>query len=160
MPVSVVISNLIKLGIQIGLLTLVFIYFYATTHGVHPQWHLFFCIPLLVIILGFFGLSAGIIFSSITTKYRDFTFLLSFAVQLLMFLSCVVFPVAIFKESQQFFIMCNPVAATLEAIKFIITGHGNFSVKFLLIDSIFVFVLFIFSVLVFNKTEKSFMDTV
>ena len=160
MPLSVIISNLVKLGIQLLLLTIVFCYFYFSESSMEIQWAFLFLIPFLILLLGVFSLSLGILFSSLTTKYRDFNFLIGFAVQLLMFLSCVVFPASMFKVNIQLLILCNPVAVSLEAIKFIITGHGIFSIQHILISYFVTFFLFLFSLVIFNRTEKSFMDTV
>lgn len=160
MPLSVIISNLIKLGIQLLLLTGVYAYYSISTDAVSPQWEYFILLPFFIIILGIFGLSLGILFSSFTTKYRDFVFLLGFAVQLLMFLSCVVFPATMFKGTTQSLILSNPVASSLEAMKFILTGHGLFSVSHILIGFAVTTVMFLLSILIFNRTEKSFMDTV
>jgi lipopolysaccharide transport system permease protein len=160
MPFSVIISNLLRLSIQILLLLIVYIYFYKTTQLLDPQLKYFIVLPFFVILLGLFSLSLGILFSSLTTKYRDFTFLLTFAVQLIMFLSCVVFPASMFKGITQKLIMCNPVAASLEAIKFILTGHGFFSLQYIVLSVIITTGLFLTSIVIFNRTEKSFMDTV
>lgn len=160
MPVSVIMSNLIKLGIQLLLLICVYIYYCIKVDSIHPQWEYFILLPFFIFVLGIFGLSLGILFSSFTTKYRDFVFLLGFAVQLLMFLSCVVFPATMFKGTTQFIILCNPVASALEAMKFILTGHGIFSVYHILIGLAITSVMFLLSILIFNRTEKSFMDTV
>lgn len=162
MPLSVIISNLIKLGLQLSLLIAVYLWYYFTTDNVHPQWAYFILLPLFVALLGIFSLSLGIIFSSFTTKYRDFTFLLGFAIQLLMFLSFVTFPASQFEKFPlaQKMMMCNPVGSIMEAIKYTLTGHGNFSTFYLLIAAAISMILFFISVLIFNKTEKSFMDTV
>ena len=160
MPLSVIISNLIKLGIQLLLLMCVYVYYSLSTDAVSPQWEYFILLPFFIVILGIFGLSLGILFSSFTTKYRDFVFLLGFAVQLLMFLSCVVFPATMFKGTTQYLILLNPVASSLEAMKFILTGHGLFSVSHILIGLAVTTVMFLLSILIFNRTEKSFMDTV
>ncbi len=159
-PISIIFSNLIKLGIQIILLTICYVYFYVTKDGIHFKLSLILLIPYFIMLLGVFGLSLGILFSSVTTKYRDFSFLLTFAVQLLMFLSCVVFPLNMFSGFLKSIIMFNPVANCLEGIKYILTGHGFFSIYSIIIPTIITLVLFIFSILLFNKTEKSFMDTV
>jgi lipopolysaccharide transport system permease protein len=160
MPISVVISGLVKLALQIILLLAVYLFFYFKTDQIQLQWTYLILIPILVIVMGVFSLSLGIIFSSFTTKYRDFTFLLGFAVQLLMFLSFVTFPASMFSPFMQKILMCNPVATIMEAIKFVLTGHGIFSSSYLLLTLITTTFLFFFSVIIFNKTEKSFMDTV
>jgi lipopolysaccharide transport system permease protein len=160
MPFSVIISGLVKLGLQLSLLIIVYIYYFNTTDQIHPQWPYFILLPVFVVIMGFFSLSLGIIFSSFTTKYRDFTFLLGFGVQLLMFLSFVTFPASMFSPAKQQLLLCNPIATLMEAIKFILTGHGTFSINYIITAIIITTLLFFFSVIIFNKTEKSFMDTV
>lgn len=160
MPLSIIISNLVRLGIQLMLVTGVYIYYGQTTNDLQFQFSLLALLPILIFILGIFSLSLGILFSSFTTKYRDFTFLLSFAVQLLMFLSCVVFPASMFKGTLQTLILFNPVAVVMESMKFILTGHGFFDPIYIAISMFITLILFVISILVFNRTEKSFMDTV
>lgn len=160
MPVSAIISNLIKLLIQISLLLAFYIYFYITTDAMYIQWPLLILIPVIIVTIGLFGLSLGILFSSLTTKYRDFTFLLTFAIQLIMFLSCVVFPASMFSGLKQTILLCNPIAGCLELIKYILTGHGTVIPSLLIINICTVLVMLFFSILLFNRTEKSFMDTV
>lgn len=160
MPLSVIISNLLRLGIQIVLMTIVYLYYFFTTGTLQPATPYLIVLPFFIILLGAFSLSLGILFSSFTTKYRDFTFLLGFAVQLIMFLSCVVFPASMFKGTVQKLIMCNPVAVCLEGIKYALTGHGVFSFQYLALSAVVTLVLFLFAIIIFNRTEKSFMDTV
>lgn len=160
MPLSVILSNLIKLGIQLLLLVIVYLYFSLTNSSITIHWPLLILIPVFIAILGTFGLSLGIMFSSFTTKYRDFTFLLTFAVQLIMFVSCVIFPASMFTGKVHAIMMCNPVASSLEAIRYILTGSGEFSVSYIVAGSVLTVVLLLFSVLIFNRTEKSFMDSV
>lgn len=160
MPFSVIISGLVKLGLQMILLLIVFLYYYFTTEQVQVQWAYLILLPVFIIMMAVFSLSLGIIFSSFTTKYRDFTFLLGFAIQLLMFLSFVTFPASMFSPVNQKILMCNPIAVLMEGIKFILTGHGTPSVSYTIMALITSTLLFFFSVIVFNKTEKSFMDTV
>ena len=160
MPISVIISNLVKLSIQIVLLLVVYIYFYKSTQTMVIQWPYLILLPFFIALLGLFSLSLGILFSSLTTKYRDFTFLIGFAVQLLMFLSCVVFPASMFKGFQRTIVLCNPVASCMEGIKFVLTGHGVFSLHYLVLSCAITLLLLLLSVVIFSRTEKSFMDTV
>lgn len=160
MPIAAIISNLLKLLIQVLLLTAFYIYFYTSTDVLQIQWSLFVLIPVIIIFMGLFGLSLGIMFSSLTTKYRDFTFLLTFAIQLIMFLSCVVFPASMFSGLKQSILLCNPIGGFLELIKFILTGHGTVVPALLGVNVSIVIITLFFSVLLFNRTEKSFMDTV
>lgn len=159
-PISVVLSNLARLAIQIALLVLVYVYFYTTTQSITPVWYLFALLPFYILLLGAFSLSLGLLFSSLTTKYRDFNFLINFAVQLVMFISCVVFPASMFSNKLQFFILCNPVAVAMESIKYITTGHGVFSLFYTSINTLVTLVLLIIAIIMFNRTEKLFMDTV
>lgn len=159
-PISVVLSNLARLAIQIALLVLVYVYFYTTTQSITPVWYLFVLLPFYILLLGAFSLSLGLLFSSLTTKYRDFNFLINFAVQLVMFISCVVFPASMFSSKLQFFILCNPVAGAMESIKYITTGHGVFSLFYTSINTLVTLVLLIIAIIMFNRTEKLFMDTV
>jgi lipopolysaccharide transport system permease protein len=160
MPVSVIISNLVKLSIQISLLCIVYLYFFITTSDIHPHYSYFILLPVLILFLGIFGLSLGILFSAYTTKYRDFTFLLAFTVQLIMFASCVVFPLSMYSDNLKEYFLFNPIVAYLETIKYILTGHGVISIMHLLMDSVIVMLILLFSIFSFNKTERSFMDTV
>ncbi len=160
MPISVIISNVVKLLVQMGLLLCIYIYFYVTTNAIHPHTEYFILLPFLILLLGVFGLSVGITISSYTTKYRDFNFLLGFVVQLIMFASCVVFPLSMYGENLKNYFLFNPVAVYLESIKFILTGNGTLSFMHLFVDSIIVLVILIFSIFSFNRTERSFMDTV
>lgn len=159
-PVSVIISNLARLGIQVILLIVIYFYYFINTSQLHPQLHLFFLLPIFVLITGLFSLALGILFSSLTTKYRDFNFLIGFAVQLVMFVSCVVLPASMFSGKVQYIMLCNPVAGCMEGIRFVLTGHGVFSGYFLIINVAITLVLLGIAIIMFNRTEKSFMDTV
>ncbi len=161
-PISVVIANLIKLGLQFLLLLIVYVYFYLTTNQIHPQYDKLVIIPFLVIILGLLSLGIGLFFSSFTTKYRDFVFLMGFVVQLLMYASCVVFPISMYSEKIEIqkILMYNPIVSCLEAIKFVLTGHGYFSWYYLFTGLIITIFICLLSIIVFNRTEKTFMDTV
>jgi lipopolysaccharide transport system permease protein len=158
-PVSIVISNLLKLGIQVCLLVVVFIY-YSNIGEVALNISYLYLIPFLIILLGLIGLSFGILFSSITTKYRDFTFIVGFGVQLAMFASCVVIPLSFYNQSTQQLFLFNPLCSIFEAIKFCLTGHGYFNWLQLLYSLLFGVISFLFAIIIFNRTEKSFMDTV
>jgi len=158
-PISIIFSNLVKLGIQTGLLLLVYFYFYFFEKSFSPNIFVLL-IPFLIAALGIFGLSLGIIFSSLTTKYRDFTFLLGFGVQLIMFFSCVVFPLSIYSERVKNILLFNPIVAIMEATRFALTGHGTLDAIKLLIAFFCIAITFLLGILMFNRTEKSFMDTV
>lgn len=160
MPLSVIISNLLRFCIQLILLLCFYLYYFLQTTQVMPQYVLMLLLPLIIIILGLFSLSLGILFTSITTKYRDFNFLLVFGVQLLMFASCVTFPLSMYPEKAQTILVYNPIVICMESFKYILTGHGFFSLLHIVISTIITLILLLISVLVFNRTEKSFMDSV
>ncbi len=159
MPISVIISNLVKLGIQLGLLLIIYLYYYFTTDSLHPNIYILF-VPIFIIFLGIFGLSLGVIFSSLTTKYRDFTFLLGFAVQLIMFASCVVFPLSMYSQKIQNLLAYNPIVTFMEAIRFSLTGNGSFNIVNILISQAIIILFLFFGIIMFSKTEKTFMDSV
>ena len=160
MPLSVIISNLVKLGIQLLLLTIVFCYFYFSESSMEIQWAFLFLIPFLILLLGVFSLSLGILFSSLTTKYRDLTFLIGFGVQLLMYASSVVIPVSSMSGNVKFLMLLNPLTSIIEAFKYIFLGSGFFDPIWLIYGFGFMILLIGMSVIIFNKVEKSFMDTV
>ncbi len=157
-PISVIISNLIKLGIQILLFVLVLLYFFFTSHTIHPNAYILL-IPLLIFIMAGLGLGTGIIISSLTTKYRDLTFLVAFGVQLLMYATPIVYPVSITGKYKHL-ILLNPMSSIVETFKYGFTGTGFFSWGYLFYSFIFMIILLALGIVIFNKTEKSFVDTV
>lgn len=158
-PVSIIISNLVKLGIQLALFGVVYFYYYITTDSLKPNVYVLF-IPLLIVGMGIFGLSLGIIFSSVTTKYRDFTFLLGFAIQLIMFASCVVFPLSIYSGVYRKILLLNPIVNIMETLRYSLTGNGAMDLTVLTTSFLVIFSFLILGIFMFNRTEKSFMDTV
>ena len=116
--------------------------------------------PLLILIMAGLGLGFGILISSLTTKYRDLTFLVSFGVQLMMYASPIVYPMSVVPLKYKMLFLANPVTPVIEAFKYIFLGSGFFDWFYILYSFLFMLVLLFFAVLVFNKVEKSFMDTV
>jgi lipopolysaccharide transport system permease protein len=160
LPLSVVLSNLIKLGVQFGLFLLVWIYYLLPQNSpVHPNSTLI-VVPILVLLMGFLGLGFGIIISSLTTKYRDLRFLVSFGVQLLMYASPIVYPLSIVPEKYKILILANPVTSIIETFKYAFLGVGEYSLLHLAYSFTFTIVLMIIGLVIFNRVEKSFMDTV
>lgn len=158
-PISVVISNLMKFSIQFLLLIAFWIYYYIKVGGfeISPT---ILLLPGIIILLSLLGLGFGILFSAMTTKYRDLNFLLLFGVQLLMFLSSVVIPLSQIPTDKQWFLRLNPVLNLIEAFKYSLLGAGSFSLPWLLYSLGFTIVLLISGIVVFNKVERSFMDTI
>ncbi len=161
-PLSVVLSNIVKFGIQFLLFIGVLIYYYSTTNFIHPN-STIFLLPFLVLLMGFLGLSFGIIITSLTTKYRDLKFLISFGVQLLMYASPIVFPLSLVSEKYPQYkslILANPITSIIETFKYAFLGVGEFNWMYLAYSLVFTIVLFFIGIVIFNKVEKSFMDTV
>jgi len=159
MPLSKVISGLIKFGIQFGLFLLVYFYFLFHTESIHPNISLLL-VPYLIVIMALLGLGFGIIFTSLTTKYRDLNFLISFGVQLLMYATPVIYPVSAIPEKYKLYILANPMTPIIEAFKHAFLGTGYLNASGLLYATAFTLVTFLIGVIIFNKTEQNFIDTV
>jgi lipopolysaccharide transport system permease protein len=161
-PLSVVLSNLVKFGIQFLLFIAVWVYYLFTNDTIHPNFTILL-VPFLILLMGFLGLGFGIIITSMTTKYRDLKFLVSFGVQLLMYASPIVFPLSLVSEKYPQFkllLLANPITSIVEAFKYAFLGVGEFNWLYLGYSFLFTAVLFFAGLVVFNKVEKSFMDTV
>jgi lipopolysaccharide transport system permease protein len=158
-PLSVVTSNLIKYGIQLLLFIGVWIFFMIKGAAIEPNWALAL-FPLLVLNLAGLGLGFGLVISSMTTKYRDLTFLVSFGVQLLMYATPVIYPLSEVPEHYQAYAVLNPMTSLIETFKYGFLGKGTFEWAYLGYSFGFMVVLLFIGVLVFNKTEQNFMDTV
>jgi lipopolysaccharide transport system permease protein len=158
-PLSVVSSNLVKFAIQFILFLGVFLYYYFSGDQVHPNITLFL-VPFYIIILAVMALGFGLIISAMTTKYRDLTFLIQFGVQLLMYITPVIYPISSIPEKYRWVVIANPISSLVESFKFGFTGSGTFHLNSILYSGIFSIILFLISVAIFNRTEKTFMDTV
>jgi lipopolysaccharide transport system permease protein len=160
LPLSVVISNIVKLGIQLLLLVCVLGYYHFNGYPFHFRWELLF-IPLLILQLAALGLGLGIIISSITTKYRDFTVLLGFAIQLYMYITPIVYPLSFIEDkSYKWLILANPLTPVVEAFRLAIFGIGTVSTASILYSIGFTMVALFSGIVLFNRVEKTFMDTV
>jgi lipopolysaccharide transport system permease protein len=158
-PLSIVLSNLIKLGVQFFLFVAVWIYYLLLNKDVTPTSALLL-VPILVIMMGFLGLGFGIIISSLTTRYRDLKFLVVFGVQILMYASPVVYPLSIVPQQYRWLLLANPVTSIIETFKYAFLGIGEFNWLHLAYSAVFTVILFIIGVIIFHRVEKSFMDTV
>lgn len=159
MPLSKVISGLIKFGIQFGLFLIVYFYFLFHTESIHPNISLLL-VPYLIVLMALLGLGFGIIFTSLTTKYRDLNFLISFGVQLLMYATPVIYPVSAIPEKYKLYILANPMTPIIEAFKHAFLGTGYLNTGSLLYATAFTTVILLMGVIIFNKTEQNFIDTV
>jgi lipopolysaccharide transport system permease protein len=159
MPLSIVVSNLVRLGIQMSLFLLIWLYYLIQGNQLHPNSFLLL-IPYLIFLMAVIGLGAGMLISALTTKYRDLVFLLSFGVQLLMYATPVIYSMSSLPIKYAFLIKANPLSAIIETFRYAFTGSGFFSWYSLAYSSIWAFILLVLGILIFNKVEKSFMDTV
>lgn len=162
MPLSVVVSNLLKFGIQFSIFGAFYIYYYLQGADISINGSALF-FPILVAMMGVLGLGLGMIISSLVTKYRDFTYLIGFGVQLLMYLSAVMYPMALLKEKLPkygWLVDFNPLAYIVETTRFMLLNTGEISVLGLSITFVLTILIFLGGLLIFNKTEKSFIDTV
>jgi lipopolysaccharide transport system permease protein len=161
-PISIVISNLIKFGIQFLIFIAFYIFYYlkGATVGLNGSVVFF---PFLIVLMGVLGLGLGMFISSLVTKYRDFSNLIGFGVQLLMYLSAVMYPMALIKEklpSYGWLVQYNPLAYIIETARYMLLGVGQISIWGLGYTFLVTVIVFFVGVLIFNKTEKSFIDTV
>ena len=159
LPISIVISNLLQFIIQFIFLLLFIIYYAFKGVPINLSMHLFL-LPVLIFMLAGLGLGFGIIISSLTTKYRDLTYLVTFGVQLFMYFTPVIYPLSSLSGTYKSIIVLNPLTSIIEAFKFVMLGIGDLSYGGLLYSVAFLIVSLIIGVLVFNKVEQSFMDTV
>ena len=159
-PISTVISNLLRFAIQVLLFVVFYIYFWVSGSDVAPNWAMLL-MPLLIVMLAGLGLGFGILVSSLTTKYRDLTILFTFIVQLWMYATPIVYPISmVTNETLHTIIMLNPMTAVVEAFKYATLGQGYFSWGALGYSFVFMCVLLLCGTVVFNKVQRSFMDTV
>jgi lipopolysaccharide transport system permease protein len=171
MPLSTVLSNLIKFGIQLLVFICFYCYFIFFTNLAHNiiltiavLW-----LPLVILIMALLGLGFGMMISSMTTKYRDLSFLVSFGVQLLMYGSAVMYPISLIQEKVTngilpgwvgYLIEYNPMTTVIELFRHMTLGVGVFSLFKLFYAFLFSVIVFLLGMIVFNRTEKQFIDTV
>ena len=159
-PLSIVISNLIKLGIQFLLFLALMAYFGLASDA---QFHLSstaLLFPVLIIMLGVLGLGLGMLITSLTTKYRDLVFLLTFGIQLFMYATPIIYPLSTAPEKYRWIIELNPITSIVETFRYGFLGAGQYDIYQLLYSAVFAITIFVLGTVIFNKTEKSFMDTV
>ncbi len=158
-PLSVIISNLIQFVIGLFLFLLFYIYYIIQGASVQPNSTLFL-LPVLVLIMGFMGLGLGMLVSAMTTKYRDLQYLVEFGTQLLMYATPVILPLSAVPDKYKLIMLLNPMSGVVEIFKYSFLSSGSFSWNLLAYSGGFTIFIFLFGLLVFNKTEKNFMDTV
>lgn len=160
LPLSVVLSNIIRFGIQFALLLVFIIYFSFKGHPIHLSWS-WLAIPVLVLLMAGIGLGLGIITSAMTTKYRDLSVLMTFAIQLAMYATPIAYPLSFLKSKSYLWIInINPITSIVEAFRYVIFGKGTLDFSGLTYSVVFMIVSVLIGMVVFNRVEKTFMDTV
>ena len=159
MPLSIVVSNLVKFGVQLSLFFVMMIY-YSIKGADFSITNAILIFPLLLVLMALLGLGLGLIISAVTTKYRDLTFLVSFGVQLLMYATTVIYPLSAAPPEYKRYIELNPMTGIIEAFRFGFLGKGEFSLWSIGYSAIFTIVVLFLGILIFNKTEKNFVDTI
>jgi lipopolysaccharide transport system permease protein len=158
-PVSIIISNLITFLVQFLFLLCFWVYFYYIGATVHMNEYILL-LPVLLILMALMGLGFGIIISSLTTKYKDLQFLVGFGVQLLMYASPIIYPLSSIPDKYKTLVMLNPMTSIIETFKYALLGHGSFSWVMLGYSAVFTIVVLIAGILLFNKIEQRFIDTI
>lgn len=159
MPLSIVVSALIKFGIQFSLFAAAVFYYSVIEHRIEPNlWIL--ATPFLLLLMSLFSLGLGMIFSSMTTKYKDLVFLLTFGIQLFMYATPVIYSISSIPEKYRYLVEANPLTSIFECFRYGYLGSGTFDSNSLFYSTGVIVVLLALGVVIFNKVEKSFMDTV
>jgi lipopolysaccharide transport system permease protein len=162
MPLSIVLSNLVRFGVQMILFLIFMLYFYFTDQHFEITWAILL-FPYIILLMALLGLGTGMIISAATTKYRDLAFLVGFGVQLLMYATTVAYPLSTaLKEYPKYswIIEFNPMTPIIETFRYGFLGNGSFTWLSLGYASVVTFVILIIGTIVFNKVEKTFIDTV
>ncbi|BFM42286.1 ABC transporter permease [Flavobacterium sp. CFS9] len=161
-PLSVVISNLVKFGIQFLIFIGFYVFYYFQGADLSLNGLVLF-FPVLIIIMGILGLGLGMLISAMVTKYRDFSHLIGFGIQLLMYLSAVMYPMVLIKDklpAYGWLVVYNPLAYIIETARYMLLDVGEVSILGLSYTFVVTIAVFFIGLLIFNKTEKSFIDTV
>jgi lipopolysaccharide transport system permease protein len=159
LPLSIVTSNLIRFAVQMVLFLGMMGYYYLQGDFFSPSWALLM-FPILVLMMALLGLGLGLIITAMTTKYRDLAFLVTFGVQLMMYATTVIYPLSAAPEKYKHIIELNPMTGIIEAFRYSFLGKGEFSIMSVGYSALITLIVLFFGILIFNKTEKSFVDTV
>ena len=159
-PISNVISSIIRFCIQM-ILVLVFLFYFLFRGQVSPNWGWWLMIPVELVHLGVLGMGCGIIISSLTTKYRDLTVLVEFGVQAWMYLTPVVYPLSTLADGwMKNLLMVNPVTTSIEMMRYAILGQGSLHFGYYALSWCITLLVAVLGIMIFNKVERTFMDTV
>lgn len=159
LPLSIVASNLVRFVVQMLLFLGMLGYYYLQGAAFTPTWALLM-FPVLVLMMALLGLGLGLIVTAMTTKYRDLAFLVTFGVQLLMYTTTVIYPLSAAPIKYRHIIELNPMTGIIEAFRYCFLGKGVFTPLSLGYSAIFIIVVLFLGVIIFNKTEKTFVDSI
>ena len=159
MPLSIVVSNLVRFGVQLLLLLIMMAYFEIKGADFHVTSAIFF-FPILVLLMALLGLGTGLIITALTTKYRDLTFLVTFGVQLLMYGTTVIYPLSAAPSDYKRIIELNPMTGIIEAFRYAFLGKGEFTLGSIGYSAGVTLIVLFLGIIIFNKTEKNFVDTI
>lgn len=158
-PISIVIYGLISFLIQFLLFCGFVIYYSITGTVVCPNTYILIT-PLLILLVALLGLGFGVIFSSLTTKYRDLTILINFGLQLWMYATPIVYPISEMSDKYKMIIMLNPMSSIIETFRYAFLGSGSLPLHYLIYSSIVTVIILVFGIIIFSRVEKTFIDTV
>ena len=157
-PISIVISGLISFAVQFGIFLIFVVWFWMK--GIIVPNITMILLPVYILMLAMLSMGCGVIISALTTKYRDLSILVTFGIQLWMYGSAIIFPISSIQEKWGTLLMLNPIVPIVEAFRYAFTGKGVFSVQYLGIGMIITLILLLIGCVMFNKVDRTFMDTV
>ncbi len=159
MPLSIVVSNLVRFGVQMLLFFMMMAYYSYTGGSFTPNAYILL-FPILVLQMALLGLGLGLVITALTTKYRDLAFLITFGVQLMMYATTVIYPLSAAPANYKWLIELNPMTGIIEAFRFGFLGQGELTFSSFGYSVAFTLVALVLGVIIFNKTEKTFVDTI
>lgn len=158
-PISQNISALFRLSIQFGMFMCFYFYFLSTGFEMNPSWTIIL-LPLLLLQISLLGLGTGILLSSFTTRYRDLNFVYNFIVQLWMYVSPVVYPLSVIPEKWRYAISFNPMVGIIETARQVIFGNSSLEPVYIINGLITTIIMLFLGLVIFNRVEKTFLDTI
>ncbi|HEY4151080.1 MAG TPA: ABC transporter permease [Chitinophagaceae bacterium] len=159
MPLSIVISNLVKFGVQFLLFIILITWYMAKGEHIHPNFYILL-FPAIILLMAILGLGLGLIVTALTTKYRDLAFLVAFGVQLVMYASPVIYPLSAAPVKYARIIALNPLSGLIETFRYGFLGSGHFYTSYFIYSVVASVAIFILGLIVFNTVEKNFVDTI
>lgn len=160
LPVSKVISSMVKLFVQL-LLFFGFLFYYSIIDDSSINISInIMLLPIMIVQMALFALSIGMIITSLTTKYRDLRFLVAFAVQLFMYATPIAYPISAIPEKYKYIILSNPMTPIITGFRYSLLGSGTYDIYQLLNSMLIILIIFVFGIIIFNRVEKTFLDTI